>query len=76
MEHTGGVDGGKGTAEVGTDENGLKIKEAAAAAGKDPHAFAKEIGDRFIDIFDQIVAYAAGTPTNVVNPAVLAHRRA
>ena len=26
---------------------------------------------QFTDIFDQIVAYAAGTPTNVVNPAVL-----
>jgi D-3-phosphoglycerate dehydrogenase len=26
---------------------------------------------QFSDIFDQIVAYAAGRPTNVVNPAVL-----
>jgi D-3-phosphoglycerate dehydrogenase len=26
---------------------------------------------QFADIFDQITAYAAGTPTNVVNPAVL-----
>jgi D-3-phosphoglycerate dehydrogenase len=26
---------------------------------------------QFADIFDQIVAYAAGAPTNVVNPAVL-----
>ncbi len=31
---------------------------------------------QFTDIFDQIVAYAAGTPINVVNPDVLAHRRA
>ncbi|MDX2158501.1 MAG: D-2-hydroxyacid dehydrogenase family protein [Hyphomicrobiaceae bacterium] len=30
---------------------------------------------QFTDIFDQIVAYAAGRPTNVVNPEVLAHRR-
>jgi len=30
---------------------------------------------QFADIFDQIVAYAAGTPTNVVNPAVLEHAR-
>jgi D-3-phosphoglycerate dehydrogenase len=30
---------------------------------------------QFGEIFDQILAYAAGTPTNVVNPAVLAHRR-
>ncbi|MBO0850217.1 MAG: hypothetical protein J2P20_12185, partial [Pseudonocardia sp.] len=27
---------------------------------------------QFSDIFDQIVAYAQGTPTNVVNPDVLA----
>jgi D-3-phosphoglycerate dehydrogenase len=25
----------------------------------------------FIDIFDQIVAYAAGNPINVVNPEVI-----
>ena len=33
---------------------------------------------QFTDIFDQIVAYCAGTPTNVVNPDVLEskHRRA
>jgi D-3-phosphoglycerate dehydrogenase len=31
---------------------------------------------QFTDIFDQIVAYAAGTPTNVVNPDVLAKGRA
>lgn len=30
---------------------------------------------QFADIFDQVVAYAAGTPTNVVNPCVLGHRR-
>jgi D-3-phosphoglycerate dehydrogenase len=30
---------------------------------------------QFADIFDQIVSYAAGTPTNVVNPDVLGHRR-
>jgi D-3-phosphoglycerate dehydrogenase len=26
---------------------------------------------QFADVFDQIVAYAAGTPMNVVNPEVL-----
>jgi len=31
---------------------------------------------QFSDIFDQIVAYAAGTPTNVVNPDVLRRMRA
>ena len=30
---------------------------------------------QFSDIFDQIVSYAAGNPTNVVNPDVLANRR-
>lgn len=30
---------------------------------------------QFSDIFDQIVAYAAGAPLNVVNPAVLSARR-
>jgi D-3-phosphoglycerate dehydrogenase len=30
---------------------------------------------QFTDIFDQIVAYAAGSPINVVNPDVLAHAR-
>ena len=30
---------------------------------------------QFADIFDQIVSYAAGTPTNVVNPDVLPRRR-
>ena len=30
---------------------------------------------QFSDIFDQIVSYAAGNPTNIVNPDVLAKRR-
>jgi D-3-phosphoglycerate dehydrogenase / 2-oxoglutarate reductase len=30
---------------------------------------------QFTDIFDQVTAYAAGTPTNVVNPDVLTHAR-
>lgn len=30
---------------------------------------------QFTDIFDQIVAYAAGTPTHVVNPDALGHAR-
>jgi D-3-phosphoglycerate dehydrogenase len=30
---------------------------------------------QFTDIFDQIVSFAGGTPTNVVNPDVLGHRR-
>ncbi|RYG19246.1 methionine--tRNA ligase, partial [bacterium] len=38
---------------AGTDENGLKIKEAAEAQGRDPHEFVTEISGRFIDIFGQ-----------------------
>lgn len=38
--------------QVGTDENGLKIKEAAEKAGRDPHEFVAEIADRFRSIFD------------------------
>jgi D-3-phosphoglycerate dehydrogenase len=30
---------------------------------------------QFADIFDQILAFAAGKPTNVVNPSVLGHAR-
>jgi len=29
---------------------------------------------QFADIFDQIIAYASGTPINVVNPDVLPNR--
>jgi hypothetical protein len=29
---------------------------------------------QFSDVFDQIDAYAAGTPINVVNPTALEHR--
>ena len=36
---------------------------------------AEEYELQFTDIFDQITAFAAGTPINVVNPAVLASRR-
>lgn len=38
--------------QVGTDENGLKIKEAAEAQGRDPLEFVAEIAQRFRDIFD------------------------
>lgn len=34
-----------------------------------------EYETQFSDIFDQIIAYAGGTPINVVNPDVLANRR-
>jgi methionyl-tRNA synthetase len=39
-------------AVAGTDENGLKIKEAAESQGRDPHEFVSEIADRFVAIFD------------------------
>lgn len=37
--------------QVGTDENGLKIKEAAEKAGADPMEFVAKIAQRFDDIF-------------------------
>jgi methionyl-tRNA synthetase len=40
--------------QVGTDENGLKIKEAAEAAGRDPLEFVAEISARFKNIFDDL----------------------
>jgi len=40
--------------QVGTDENGLKIKEAAEAQGRDPHEFVGEIASRFNVIFDKL----------------------
>ena len=36
---------------TGTDENGLKVKEAALALGKQPQAFVDEISQSFLDIF-------------------------
>lgn len=35
----------------------------------------EEYDTQFSDVFDQIVAFDAGNPLNVVNPAVLDHRR-
>ncbi len=35
----------------------------------------EELDLQFSDIYDQIAAYASGSPTNVVNPDVLAHTR-
>jgi D-3-phosphoglycerate dehydrogenase / 2-oxoglutarate reductase len=35
----------------------------------------EEYETQFTDIFDQITAYASGTPTNVVNPGVLENLR-
>ena len=39
------------------------------------HVTREERDVQFTDIFDQINAYADGTPINVVNPDVLAHAR-
>lgn len=36
---------------AGTDENGLKIKEAAEKTGEDPYKFVERIAGRFIEIF-------------------------
>jgi methionyl-tRNA synthetase len=37
---------------AGADENGLKIKEAAEAQGRDPHEFVTDISGRFQSIFE------------------------
>ncbi|HEY3780345.1 MAG TPA: methionine--tRNA ligase [Fimbriimonadaceae bacterium] len=37
---------------TGTDENGLKVKEAALAAGKQPQQFVDEISEKFKAIFE------------------------
>jgi methionyl-tRNA synthetase len=43
---------------TGTDENGLKVKEAAEAQGKTPQQFVDEISERFVDIFKAMdIAY-------------------
>ncbi|MFY7881536.1 MAG: methionine--tRNA ligase [Fimbriimonas sp.] len=41
-------------AVAGTDENGLKIKEAAEKLGRDPHEFVAEIAGRFVSIFNEM----------------------
>ncbi len=38
---------------AGTDENGLKIKEAAEGQGRDVREFVAEISGRFVDIFGE-----------------------
>jgi methionyl-tRNA synthetase len=40
--------------QVGTDENGLKIKEAAEAKGRDPHEFVAEITNHVRTMFDAV----------------------
>ncbi|MGV3615642.1 MAG: methionine--tRNA ligase [Fimbriimonas sp.] len=40
--------------QMGTDENGLKIKEAAESQGRDPHEFVAEIAERYRGIFDAL----------------------
>ncbi|XP_069469198.1 methionine--tRNA ligase, mitochondrial [Ambystoma mexicanum] len=40
---------------TGTDEHGLKIQQAAAAAGKDPLVFCSEVSEQFKDVFNHIL---------------------
>lgn len=39
---------------TGTDENGLKVREAAVAAGRDPHEFVAEIAEEFKKIWGEM----------------------
>ena len=52
-------------------ENPLLTLDNALCTPHIGYVTREEYEVQFTDIFDQIVAYAAGTPTNVVNPAVL-----
>src|SRR5436853_937166 len=54
---------------AGTDENGLKIKEAAEAAGEDPFKFSDRISSRFVDIFREFgISYDAFVRTTSPEP--------
>lgn len=53
----------------------LLLMENVVATPHVGYVTREEYEIQFTDIFDQITAYAAGTPANVVNPDVLAHRR-
>ncbi len=54
-------------------EDPLLMLESAVCTPHIGYVTRDEYEIQFSDIFDQITAYAAGTPSNVVNPAVL-HR--
>ncbi|KAG9281215.1 methionine-tRNA ligase, mitochondrial [Astyanax mexicanus] len=57
---------------TGTDEHGLKIQQAAAAAGKDPLSFCTEVSDRFKEVFGSFsISY-----TDYVRTTEERHRRA
>jgi hypothetical protein len=63
------------------DVEPIPRQEEAEAAGDvlaagGGHRFERQRGSPFADVFDQIVAYAAGTPINVVNQSVLERGRA
>ncbi|XP_053371368.1 methionine--tRNA ligase, mitochondrial [Clarias gariepinus] len=57
---------------TGTDEHGLKIQQAASAAGKEPLRFCTEVSGRFCDVFTSCnIAY-----TDFVRTTEDRHRRA
>lgn len=57
---------------TGTDEHGLKIQQAANAAGKEPLLFCTEVSERFGDVFRSCnIAY-----TDFVRTTEDRHRRA
>lgn len=56
----------------GTDEHGLKIQQAAEAAGKDPLTFCTDVSGRFRQLFDSSnVSY-----TDYIRTTEPRHRRA
>jgi D-3-phosphoglycerate dehydrogenase / 2-oxoglutarate reductase len=60
---------------VGDPNHPLLTMPAVIATPHVGYVTRDEYEVQFSEIFDQITAYAAGSPTNVVNPDVLSHQR-
>ncbi|CAL8263717.1 unnamed protein product [Lota lota] len=66
------LQGFKSKFSTGTDEHGLKIQQAAEAAGKDPLIFCTDVSERFKHLFVQCnISY-----TDYIRTSDPAHRRA
>ncbi|XP_029463040.1 methionine--tRNA ligase, mitochondrial isoform X2 [Rhinatrema bivittatum] len=58
--------------QKGTDEHGLKIQQAAEAAGKDPYQFCSQVSDQFRAVFDHtLISY-----TDYIRTTEEHHKRA
>nr|XP_060612324.1 methionine--tRNA ligase, mitochondrial [Anolis sagrei ordinatus] len=68
----GGGEGGEGLFTTGTDEHGLKIQSAAAAAGTSPERFCDQVSAQFRALFTQ----AGISYTDFIRTTEPRHRRA